>query len=182
MSQPINPPEQLSTRMDQLNSRRKIDNSREFLAWSEELSVGIQEIDEQHKILAGLTNCLFNEAILNKADPAIVESILNELMQYTQIHFSVEESLFRIFNYPEADSHQQHHTELKKEVFEIKEKFLNGDSVDLELMHLLREWLTKHIMIEDKQYTQFFLSKGLKANWPKSRSWIGKIWDSMHLQ
>ena len=182
MAQSIPPQDQASIRTDNLTSRRRIDNTREFLAWSDELSVGIQEIDEQHKILAGLPNCLFNEAILNKGDPAVIESILNELVQYTQIHFSVEESLFRIFNYPEADIHQQHHNQLKKEVFEIKNKFTSGAAVDLDLMHLLREWLTKHIMIEDKQYTQFFLSKGLKANWPKSRSWIGKIWDSMHLQ
>ena len=156
--------------------------SREFLAWSEDLSVGIQEIDEQHKVLAGLTNCLFNEAILNKGDPAVIESILNELIQYTIIHFSVEESLFRIFNYPEADAHQMHHSQLKREVFEIKEKFNKGETVDLELMHLLRDWLTKHIKIEDKLYTPFFLSKGLKPHWPKSRSWIGKIWNSMHIK
>lgn len=181
MSQTLNPPDKPSMRADQPPSKRILETSPEFLAWSDELSVGIQEIDEQHKILAGLTNCLFKEAILHKADPAIIESILNELIQYTQIHFSVEESLFRIFNYPDLEPHQQHHNELKKEVIAIREKFLNGSSVDLELMHLLREWLTKHIMIEDKLYTQFFLSKGLKPNWPKSRSWIGQIWDSIHL-
>lgn len=181
MSQPINSADKPSIRAENAPSKRILEPSHEFLAWSSDLSVGIQEIDEQHKILAGLTNCLFREAILNKADPAIIESILNELIQYTQIHFSVEESLFRIFNYPEGEDHQQHHNQLKKEVINIKEKFLSGANVDLELMHLLRDWLTKHIMIEDKLYTPFFLSKGLKANWPKSRSWIGKIWDSIHL-
>ena len=37
---------------------------REFIPWDDELSVGIQEIDEQHKILVNLINRLFNEALV----------------------------------------------------------------------------------------------------------------------
>ena len=68
----------------------------EYMSWSDDLSVGLQEIDEQHKILITLINRLFTEAIMQKADQSVVSKILNELVQYTIVHFSVEESLFRI--------------------------------------------------------------------------------------
>lgn len=37
---------------------------KDYIPWSEDLSVGLEEIDEQHKILINLINRLFNEAIL----------------------------------------------------------------------------------------------------------------------
>jgi len=37
---------------------------KEFIPWADELSVGIEEIDEQHKILVKLINKLYDETIL----------------------------------------------------------------------------------------------------------------------
>lgn len=157
-------------------------DTKEFMPWSPELSVGLQEIDEQHKVLVNLINKLFNEAILKKPDHAIIDGVLTELTQYTIIHFAVEESLFRIFDYPDNDSHQQQHERLKSEVVKIQKKFKDGTVVDIELMHFIKKWLKQHIMIEDKKYTPFFLEKGFKSNWSKQRSWVGKIWDSIYLK
>ncbi|HRX60447.1 MAG TPA: bacteriohemerythrin [Candidatus Competibacter sp.] len=154
-------------------------DTKEFISWSDELSVGLQEIDEQHKILINLINRLFNEAILHKADKTVISAILEELVQYTIVHFAVEESLFRIFDYPDAEMHQVHHDKLKQEVSSFQKKFAGGAVIDIELMNFLRKWLTHHIMMDDKKYTPFFLEKGLKAKWTKQRSWMGKIWESL---
>lgn len=35
-----------------------MNETEEYMPWSQELSVGLQEIDEQHKILVGLINRL----------------------------------------------------------------------------------------------------------------------------
>ena len=160
--------------------------TQEYIPWSQELSVGIRELDEQHKILIRLINQLYNEAILKRPDNSVISGILNELAQYTIIHFSVEESLFRIFDYPDTDAHQQHHEQhheqLKENLFDIQNKFHLGTPVTLELMGFLRQWLKQHIMKDDKQYETFFLEKGFNANWSKQRSWIGKIWNSIYLK
>lgn len=154
-------------------------DTKEFMSWSDELSVGLQEIDEQHKILINLINRLFNEAILHKADKTIISAILEELVQYTIVHFAVEESLFRIFDYPDAETHQAHHDKLKQEVLSFQKKFASGVTIDTDLMHFLRKWLTQHIMMDDKKYTSFFLERGLKAKWSQQKSWIGKVWSSL---
>ena len=154
----------------------------DYIPWSDDLSVGLQEIDEQHKILIGLINSLYSESILRKADQSAVDSIINELKQYTIIHFSVEESLFRLFDYPYIEAHQKRHDSLKEELAKVHRKFKDGEPVNIELMSFLRRWIKNHIMMEDKKYAPFFLEKGLKSSWSKQQSWIGKVWNSIYLK
>ncbi len=153
---------------------------KNYIEWTDELSVGIQEIDEQHKILVGLLNRLY-EAIIKKTDDLEIERVLNELAQYTVIHFAVEESLMRIFNYPDYEEHKRHHEELTQQVVDLQRKLNQGEvSISMEVLHFLRHWLTEHIMGEDKRYGPYMLERGLEKHWAK-RSWVGRVWNSMHL-
>jgi len=149
---------------------------KNLIEWTDDLSVNIQEIDEQHKILVDLVNKLY-KSIITQTEKNTVYDVLNELVQYTTIHFAVEESLMRIFDYPSYEEHKKHHEKLKKQVVDLQDKIweTTEDSISMELLHFLRGWLTKHIMKEDKRYVSFFLDKGLQPTWAK-RSWIGKIW------
>lgn len=151
-----------------------------IIEWNNELCVGIDEIDEQHKVLVGLLNKLYRETIIQKGGFIVVNGILKELVQYTIIHFAVEESLFRIFDYHSYESHKKQHDNLKKDVIDIYGRVKRGeDAVNIELLMFLRKWLQTHILKDDKQSSAFLLEKGLKGSWSK-RSWVGKIWDSMH--
>ena len=147
-----------------------------LIEWTPDLTVGIQEIDEQHKILIKLLNDLYH-SIIKRTENEVIYDILNELVQYTVVHFAVEESLMRIFNYPNYDEHKKHHEELKKQVIELQTKVWDNEAlVSMELLKFLKDWLTKHILMEDKKYSPFFLKRGLEQNWAK-KSWVGKIWD-----
>lgn len=151
---------------------------KNLIEWTEELGVGIQEIDEQHKVLVELVNRLY-KSIIRQTDSTVVDEVLTELIQYTRIHFAVEESLMRIFDYPLYEEHKQVHEELTHQVVELHHKFKKGEvAIGMELLSFLRRWLTGHIMVEDKKYTPFFLQKGLKAAWDK-RSWVGRIWSKI---
>jgi hemerythrin len=154
---------------------------KEFIPWSASMSVGIQEIDQQHKQLLSIINKLYELIIHFPTDnTGQINQILNELVQYTIIHFAVEESLFRIFNYPLYDEHVQTHTDLKRKIAAINEKVQNGDKkVTLELMTFLRKWLRNHIMIEDKKYEFFFINESIAIT-HKNKSWFAKILDSIH--
>ncbi len=149
-----------------------------FVEWTDELSVGIQEIDEQHKILVNLINRLFDETVLNEADPSVIDQILHELIEYTVVHFAIEESLFRMFDYPEIDTHIGHHHDLKTQVFDLQKKIkLDPSIVNTELLIFLKKWLENHIQQEDKLYASFLIEHGVKSTWAK-KSWLGKIWKS----
>ena len=64
-----------------------------FWPWSEELEVGISDIDQQHRWLVDQTNRL-HEALENQAEDSEIGDLLEGLMDYTMNHFIVEEPLF----------------------------------------------------------------------------------------
>lgn len=153
-------------------------STEDLIQWSEELCVGIEEIDNQHKVLVDLLNSL-HRAIVEHHGSEAAQRILGELLEYTRIHFAVEESLMRILGYPDYEEHKHHHQLLLNEVRMLTRKLAEGrKSVNFELLHFLKMWLTKHIMEEDRDYTPFFLSKGVQKSYEK-RSWVGKFWDTL---
>jgi len=146
-----------------------------FVEWSDVLSVGIEEIDAQHKVLVGLVNEMHEAIRLHHANE-VVHGILNKLAEYTRIHFAVEESLMRILDYPDYEVHKAQHEELIRSVVDLQEKVASGKaSVGFELMHFLKVWLTKHIIESDKEYGTHFLSSGAKPKLKKT-SWISRLW------
>jgi hemerythrin len=149
-----------------------------FVEWDDDtLSVGIEEIDGQHKVLVELVNRM-HEAIHKRHGSDVVKGILAELAEYTRIHFAVEESLMRILNYPDYENHKVVHEELLQHVVELQEKVESGKvSIGFELMHFLKTWLTKHIMEEDMNYSGFFLEAGAKPKLAK-KTWISRLWGS----
>ncbi|HAO33296.1 MAG TPA: hemerythrin, partial [Candidatus Competibacteraceae bacterium] len=48
-------------------------------------------------------------------------------------------------------------------------------SLNFELAHFLKLWLTKHIMEVDKRYVAYFLSQGIRPELSKS-SWKQRFW------
>ncbi|KOR31285.1 hemerythrin [Achromatium sp. WMS2] len=146
-----------------------------FLKWSEEISVGVEELDEQHKVLINMINNL-HDAMQERRSHEVVSQIMVQLREYTRIHFAVEESLMRILGYPDYEEHKKQHEELMLSVKDLSQKIKDGkSSISFELMYFLKAWLTNHIMESDKQYTTHFLSSGANAKLRK-RSWISSLW------
>jgi hemerythrin len=133
--------------------------NKEFV-WSDEYSVGIDEIDSQHKTLFRLINRL-HHAILNKEGSKTCGSILDELIDYTRVHFTLEQTLMRIGNFPEYEEHCEKHRALVTEVEVLQRKIASGQvAISFELLHFLRNWLTQHILGEDRKYGEFFKNGG----------------------
>lgn len=156
------------------------------LQWDEKYSVHVPEIDEQHRTLFELIGRL-DAAIREKRGSAACQGILAELVDYTRIHFALEESLMRLSKYPDFDAHKELHEKLVAEVAELQQKIASGTaSISFELMQFLRVWLTKHILQSDKQYAAFFQKTGFSefdgsgsaghaSNRSKRRPWW-KFW------
>ena len=150
-----------------------------FVEWSDVLSVGIEEIDAQHKVLVGLVNEM-HEAIHQRHGSEVVGDILEQLADYTRIHFAVEESLMRILGYPGYEEHKLEHEELIQHVHELQHKVETGKtSIGFELMLFLKGWLTNHIMESDQQYAEFFIEAGAKPKLRK-KSWASRMWEHLH--
>ncbi len=152
----------------------KLPDVGERIEWSDDFSVGIQEIDEQHKVLVGILNEL-SEAIDDRRGTEVRNVIIDRLLEYTRIHFTVEESLMRILGYPKYEEHKHEHERLISQVIDFISKITSDNMSSYELLFFLRSWLLNHIMKSDKAYEEHFLKMGVKKAWANS-SWINKFW------
>lgn len=133
-----------------------------FLKWNNNLSVQIQEIDNQHKKLIELLNNLFVSFLENKHKEKI-EEIVDGLIDYTKFHFSTEEKYFHRFNYSKTKEHIQEHKNFIEEVEKFKHQLgkANG-KLYYDIINFLRNWISNHIQKSDKEYSTLFIEKGLK--------------------
>lgn len=132
-----------------------------FMAWSDNMSVGITELDAQHKKLLGYLNQLF-DAMSAGQGASSLKPILDGLVQYTLTHFSTEERYMQEYQYPSYAEQKKEHEELTRKVCELKDRFNNGKTMlSVEMLNFLKNWLTAHIQGSDKRYSAFFREKGL---------------------
>ncbi len=146
---------------NKITARASSHTDRPIMRWSNSLSVGLDSIDSQHKVLIDLINSLFLEMNSGKGKQAI-SSALAKLIEYTGSHFAFEEDLFEKHGYAEKDAHKEIHKELVAQVVDFQTQFESGETdISLELMEFLKDWLVKHIKGTDKKYSSFLLSKGV---------------------
>jgi len=132
-----------------------------MLNWDSSYSVGVKELDDQHRKMIDFINDL--EQALGIADnrDAIV-SVLNGLVAYTKDHFTAEELYFRQFDYEKTDDHIQEHVDLLSEVEKLVYQFEIGESLDInKVVDFLKTWLLDHILGADQEYVNCFKGNGL---------------------
>lgn len=132
-----------------------------FISWSDKFSIGVQQIDSQHKRLFDLVNSVYEHAHSDSAKDVITKS-LNELIDYTEYHFSEEESFMLKQEYIRFDQHKLAHDNLREQVSEFKSAFAQGRGDITGFVKFLFEWLTKHIMDQDKKIGKYMEQKTLK--------------------
>lgn len=133
----------------------------ELIEWSDEMSVNIKRIDEQHKKLIDLLNSLFI-AMLDGLAQNVIDKIVSELINYADYHFKTEEYYFEEHNYPGFHSHKIQHSYYKDEILNFKQELLKGKTtVPMDVFNFLKDWLTDHILKSDQKYSKYLNDKGV---------------------
>ena len=121
------------------------------------LTIGIDEIDEDHNKLINLFNIL-NHSITEGAATDYVESVLEELINCTVWHFSHEERLMLKYGYDALEEHRDEHQDLIISVRELQQKFRQSGKLDeREDLEFLERWLTEHILVADIRLGSFLI-------------------------
>ena len=116
---------------------------------------GESSIDAEHDLQMQLLDSLSN-ALETGADFAPVKSILEQFIEFSDMHFLSEQLVMRLHNYPAYEPHLQEHTRLMKKVREVHESILRGEKKpSLQLITELRDWLIDHIASEDVAFGEF---------------------------
>lgn len=138
---------------------KKGEHVEDLFPWTKELSLGLPEIDKQHKRLVALVNEL-HAAMKLKKGSVTSGKVLDELVRYTETHFAFEEELFDKYEYPDRAAHKKQHADLVRQVNDFKNEFKSGRAgLSMDLMHFLTDWLKGHIMKTDKAYAPFLRDK-----------------------
>ncbi len=137
---------------------------KKLIVWDDYYSVGYNLIDEQHKMLVGMINDLYDSFITGTAKEK-ASLILEEMIKYTDYHFTIEHKFFEKYNYPETEEHKVIHKSFVDKAIELKAGVDSGKvSVSFDIMNFLRQWLLDHILGEDKKFAAFFKEKNIELN------------------
>lgn len=125
-----------------------------LIQWTEALSVKVPSMDSDHRVLVDLINQLASaEKIGNRR---VAESVLDELLNYAIDHFDREERFLQKSGYPLSDlvEHKLQHALFAETIQDIRWQYLRGfrPRINQEVLLFLRDWLSKHILVEDMKY------------------------------
>jgi hemerythrin-like metal-binding protein len=135
-----------------------------FAVWTEQMSVSVKLLDNDHKKLALLVSDLHDGVMQGRPQP-MLEGHFATLVRHLRTHIAHEEQLFAETAYPEAAIHQREHEFLMERVLDLQMRFGRENSAEgyLELVNLLKGWLFSHFQSSDQEYAPYFKSKGVDA-------------------
>ena len=127
-----------------------------MFAWRSTYSVGVPNIDAQHKHLIATISQLHQAMMQGKAKP-VLTGILTDLVHHTEVHFADEERLMRQKNYPRALPHVEEHRRLTTMARKLQHDYAAGRvGMTVETLDFLKTWLSDHIMTMDQDYAVFY--------------------------
>jgi len=126
--------------------------------WKENYSLGIEEIDNQHKHLLEIGTELYDlmaskERRQSDKYDEIMETI-HKLKDYTVFHFDFEEGLMQKCNYSDVDNHEKEHRTFVDKISEIEDEDIDSfqNKITMELIGFVASWIEKHILETDRKY------------------------------
>lgn len=140
----------------------QVASHEQLFEWQPNYSVKIGIIDKHHQRMFELVNELHHAMCLQKGRD-LLTATLDELIDYTRVHFASEEVLMEAFAYPETLLHTIEHDRLTRTVLEFQEQFASGQvCLTVHLMEFLKVWIASHILGSDQKYVDFFAERGAK--------------------
>jgi hemerythrin-like metal-binding protein len=127
-------------------------NGMEFLNSEDEMIVGIETVDIEHRELAHAINEL-HAAITDSGKQGLAVPLLRTVAELTRAHFSSEEMMMAVNNYPGAALHAFKHLYLMQQLDSLVARVNRGGfRLNEHSLKFLHDWFSTHIQREDEQF------------------------------
>ena len=127
-----------------------------FMQWTHDMSVGVPELDDDHRVLISVINELAeNRGQEDKV--SVLRGCFSHLRSYAEFHFAREEAVMRTVGYGALEEHQVEHRAFEAKMRELGTR-LDSDpdeaigEINAKLLAYLRGWLQHHILVIDMGY------------------------------
>jgi hemerythrin len=126
------------------------------LKWTQALSVGVDEIDDQHRELFRRAARLLDG--LKKGEPEEIGQLIDFLYEYAVTHFGAEEDFMRKTRYPGYVRHKAEHDRFISDLLELAAEHDRrgaGAFMALKVNHWLVQWLKDHVSGTDAELGKY---------------------------
>lgn len=111
--------------------------------------LGIDELDSQHEGIERVCIALSEEGNMDRC-----QRLLDELYDKMRFHFYAEESVMRIFSYPESQDHQRSHLEILKRINSYRNRALS--EADIEVLRALpMQLFREQVLTQDMRFAGY---------------------------
>ncbi len=127
--------------------------------WNDAYSIGIAEIDQQHKDMFTTMNSLHQAMLTGQSGPRI-EPVLLALTRSCQLHFRTEEALMAFHRFPDLENHRSEHRLIaaQLEIF-LAEHKANKPGMISDLLDYMEDWQGIHILQHDLKYRDYLMQQ-----------------------
>lgn len=128
--------------------------------WKERYMLGIEEVDKQHKKLFEIGARAYELTRLDNAYDRYddIMEVLKELFDYAQYHFNYEETFMEKHNFEHLPEHTKAHNYFVAKAKSLLTREIDDEQEETlqEITDFLSQWVSTHIMFEDRKYTALF--------------------------
>lgn len=124
--------------------------------WSKFMSVGVEELDSDHKAIICLINRL-HDSLQSGPESVDLGEIFDSLIAYIEWHFARGEEIMEASGYPGVANHRAEHVAFARYIFKARDSYRGGANPAMArgLLDYLWNWIERHILILDKPYRPY---------------------------
>lgn len=127
--------------------------------WTKKISVGIEEIDNQHRKFISMINDAY-DMVGNRNSSGLVK-IAKDIVFYASIHFETEESMLKRWEYPLLAQHKKEHEKIFRDAVAFYDRIdREGGRALGDFLDFLKDWFNNHLSKFDMAYAEYYKEKG----------------------
>jgi hemerythrin-like metal-binding protein len=130
------------------------------IAWREEYSVGLPDVDHEHRMLIAMINEAAG-SLRPEVPRARIVASLGEICARIAAHFALEEREMRSLGYAGLAEHKHDHERLLEDILDIMADVESARGYDpARLEQRLSDWFTDHFRTHDASLHHWLAARG----------------------
>ena len=130
------------------------------ILFGDELVLGVDVVDQQHKRLIKCFNSIIDANVSNRGD---LPNLFSEFASYTEFHLKNEVEFMYQIKFPDIDRHVNKHDAILAEIHRVASSYNYDDGINLDELDNLKDLFVYHIMVEDLKYVEYYNNKNKNA-------------------